>query len=171
MSEIDRRHLVSGLALAGGLVAASGVRGEPQAIEMKSLKKEADISCVYHCDFGDPRRVRQMLTNISNHMSVYDYDPFRIKVYVVTHAQGIKPFLDNFEGTPWSKDAPDPELLPRYAGIAKYGVEVLLCRLSFKSNNIDLAKARSDSFIKMIPSGIAAVADLQSKGFAYVKIG
>ncbi|WP_253665242.1 DsrE family protein [Thermus scotoductus] len=32
---------------------------------------------VYHLDFGDPNRFGQMLTNISNHLSVYDNDPLR----------------------------------------------------------------------------------------------
>ena len=171
MSEIDRRHLVSGLALAGGLAAATAARAEPPLVELSSLKKDTDIACLYHCDFGDPRRVKQMITNINNHLSVYDFDPFKLKVVVVAHGQGIKPFIDNFEGTPWSKDEADPELLPRYAGLAKFGVEVLLCRITFTNNKIDQKKARTDSFIKMVPSGVATVADLQSKGFAYVKVG
>lgn len=171
MPDIDRRHLVSGLALAGGLAAATAARAAPAPIDPKTIKKETDIACLYHCDFGDPARVRQMITNINNHLSVYDFDPFKIKILVVTHSQGIKPFIDNFEGTPWAKDTPDPELLPRYAGLAKFGVEVMLCSITFKVNKIDLAKARSDSFIKLVPSGVATVAELQSKGFAYIKIG
>lgn len=168
---IDRRHLLTGLALAGGVVAASTARAEPAVLDLKTVKKETDIVCVYHCDFGDPSRVRQMLTNINNHLSVYEFDLFKIKIVVVAHGQGIKPFLDNFEGTPWSAEKPDPELLPRYAALAKYGVDVLLCRITFKNNKIDEKKARSDSFIKLVPSGVATLAELQAKGFAYIKVG
>jgi intracellular sulfur oxidation DsrE/DsrF family protein len=171
MSQLDRRHLVSGLALAGGLAAAGAVRAAPQPADIKALKKDTDVACVYHCDFGDPGRVRQMITNINNHLSVYDYDPFKAKILVVAHGQGIKPFIDSFDGTPWTKDTPDPELLPRYARLAKYGVEVFLCRITFKNNKIDEAKALSESFIRFVPSGVATVAELQSKGFAYIKVG
>ncbi len=171
MSDIDRRHLVSALALTGGLAAASAARAAPGELDLKTLKKETDVACVYHCDFGDPGRVRQMITNINNHLSVYDFDPFKAKIVVVAHGQGIKPFLDSFEGTPWAKDTPDPELIQRYAGLAKFGVDVLLCRITFKNNKIDEAKARSDSFITLVPSGVATLAELQAKGFAYIKVG
>ncbi len=171
MTDIDRRHMVSGLALAGGIVAASSAGAAPTVLDPKTIKKETDIACLYHCDFGEPARVRQMITNIANHLSVYDFDPFKIKIVVVAHGQGIKPFIDSFEGTPWAKDSPDSELFTRYAGIAKYGVEVLLCRITFKNNKIDEAKARSDSFIKLVPSGVATVGELQANGFGYLKIG
>jgi general L-amino acid transport system permease protein len=52
-----------------------------------------------------------------------------------------------------------------------FGVEAYLCEITFKRNNIDLAKAKKDSFLKFVPSGVATVAELQSKGFAYLKIG
>ena len=34
-----------------------------------------------------------------------------------------------------------------------------------------MAKAKTDSFLKFVPSGVATVADLQGKGFAYLKVG
>ena len=112
-----------------------------------------------------------MITNINNHLSVYDFDPFRAKIVVVAHGQGIKPFLQTFEGTPWAAEQQDPDLIARYASLSKYGVDVLLCRITFKNNNIDISKARTDQFIKMVPSGVAAVAELQGKGFSYIKVG
>ena len=36
---------------------------------------------------------------------------------------------------------------------------------------IDFAKTRKDAFLKFVPSGVATVAELQGKGFAYMKIG
>ena len=50
--------------------------------------------------------------------------------------------------------------------VDKNGMDML-----FKRNNIDLAKAKKDSFLKFAPSGVAAAAELQSKGFAYLKVG
>lgn len=171
MSEIDRRHIVSALAFTGGLLAAGAARAEPAVLDPSKVKKETDIACIYHCDFGDPGRVRQMITNITNHLSIYDFDPFKAKIVVVAHGQGIKPFLDTLEGTPWAAETPNPDLIERYASVAKYGVDVLLCRITFKNNKIDEKKARSDSFIKLVPSGVATVAELQGKGFSYIKVG
>jgi len=56
-------------------------------------------------------------------------------------------------------------------GLSKFGVDVYLCQITFKRQNIDMAKARKDEFIKFVPSGVASVAELQSKGFAYLKVG
>ncbi len=172
MTDIDRRNILAGLAVAGGAVAAAaGAAAQTGVLDMKTVKKDTDVACVYHCDFGDAGRVGQMITNIDNHLSVYDYDPFKAKIVVVAHGQGIKPFLDNLEGTPWAKDAPAAGLIERFQGLAKLGVEVYLCQITFKRNKIEPTKARTDAFIKLVPSGVATVAELQAKGFSYIKVG
>ncbi len=172
MTGIDRRHLISGVALGAGMVAAAGsALAQSRTLDLGALKKESDLACAYHCDFGDPKRILQMATNIENHLSVYDADPFKIKIVVVAHGQGIKPFLSDLEGTPWKADQMPPEVFTRFVDLAKVGVEVYLCQITFRNNKIDPAKARADSFIKLVPSGVATVAALQSKGFAYVKVG
>ena len=171
MAEIGRRQLLGGLAVGGGLLAARAALAKPQEIDMAEIKKDADVACAYHCDFGDPGRIGQMITNINNHLSVYDHDPFRIKIVVVAHGQGIKPFLKDLEGTPWSKDTVPSDIFARYEGLSKFGVEVYLCQITFKNNKIDPAKARTAPFIKQVASGVATVAALQGKGFAYLKVG
>ena len=32
-----------------------------------TYKKDTDVACLYHCDFGDPQRFSQMLQNMHNH--------------------------------------------------------------------------------------------------------
>ena len=34
-----------------------------------------------------------------------------------------------------------------------------------------MAKTKTDTFSKFVPSGVATVAELQAKGFAYLKVG
>ena len=171
MTQIDRRHLVGGLIVGAGLTVTESTLAQSQKIDISAITKESEAACAYHCDFGDPARIGQMITNINNHLSVYDNDPFKIKIVVVAHGQGIKPFLRDLEGTPWAKDAFAPELFERFAGIAKLGVDIYLCQITFKNNKINPEKARTEPFIKLVPSGVATVAALQSKGFAYVKVG
>ena len=171
MAEIGRRHLLGGLAVGGGLLAARAALAKPQEIDMAEIKKDADVACAYHCDFGDPGRIGQMITNINNHLSVYDHDPFRIKIVVVAHGQGIKPFLKDLEGTPWAGSPMPPEVFQRFQDLSKAGIEVYLCQITFKNNKIDLTKVRTEPFIKLVASGVATVAALQSKGFAYLKVG
>ena len=135
------------------------------------LKKDTDVACLYHCDFGDPQRFSQMLTNMNNHLCVYEFDPMRVKLVIVAHGAGLKFFLDDLSGTPWEKDKIDPDLYKRFVGLTKFGVEAYLCEITYKRQKIDLAKTRKDAFLKFVPSGVATVAELQSKGFAYLKVG
>jgi len=171
MVRTTRRGVIGAIAASGATLAATRLDAAPQPLDMAALKKDTDIACLYHCDFGDPGRFGQMLTNMNNHLSVYEFDTFKVKLVIVAHGAGIKFFLDDLAGTPWEKQPADPDLYKRMVGLAKFGVEVYLCQITFKRQNIDPAKAKSDPFIKLVPSGVAAVAELQGRGFAYLKVG
>jgi intracellular sulfur oxidation DsrE/DsrF family protein len=170
---IDRRHLLTALA-AGSAVAAGTMAAEAASKELKfsDLKKDTDVACLYHCDFGDDARYSAMLRNINNHLSVYNFDPLGTKIVIVAHSHGIKYHLKTLAGTPWEKGPPiDPDLAKRMNGLAKYGVEVYLCKITFTAQKLDLALAKDEPYIKLVPSGVATVAALQSKGYSYLKVG
>jgi uncharacterized protein len=168
----NRRELIGAMAASGAVLASTGAASaNPAEIDLASVKKETDVACLYHCDFGDPQRFSQMLQNMLNHYSAYDFDTFRLKLIVVTHAAGLKFFLEDRTGTPWEKDNIDPEIYQRFVGLTKYGVEAYLCQITYKRLKIDPAKTRKDPFLKFVHSGVATVAELQGKGFAYIKVG
>jgi uncharacterized protein len=171
MSKTSRRGFLGAMAVSGATLAASRAGAAPDKLDVGSLKKDTDVACLYHCDFGDPNRFGQLLTNMNNHLSVYEFDNMRVKLVIVTHGAGVQFFLDDLTGTPWADSKIDPDLYKRFTGLTKFGVEAYLCEITFKRNNIDLAKAKKDSFLKFVPSGVATVAELQSKGFAYLKVG
>ena len=171
MSDTSRRGFLGAIAVSGATLAASRAAAAPDKLDLASLKKDTDIACLYHCDFGDQNRFSQLLTNMNNHLSVYEFDTMRVKLVIVTHGAGVKFFLDDLEGTPWANDKVDPDLYKRFTGLTKFGVEAYLCEITFKRNNIDMAKAKKDSFLKFVPSGVATVAELQGKGYAYLKVG
>ena len=169
MSITSRRGFLGAMALRRDARGVAG-GGAPDKLDLAALKKDT-VACLYHCDFGDPARFGQLLTNMNNHLSVYEFDNLQVKLVIVTHGAGVKFFLDDLSGTPWADDKIDPDLYKRFVGLTKFGVEAYLCEITFKRNNIDLAKAKKDPFLKFVPSGVAAVAELQSKGFAYLKVG
>jgi intracellular sulfur oxidation DsrE/DsrF family protein len=173
MTDIDRRHLIGALA-AGSVALAGALPASAATPELKfgDLKKDTDIACLYHCDFGDNARYDAMLRNINNHLSAHEFDPMAIKIVIVAHAAGIKFHLTDLAGTPWEKaPAIDPEYEKRMAALAQYGVEVYLCRITFERMGLDLARAKTAPYFKIVPSGVATVAYLQSKGYAYLKVG
>lgn len=168
----NRRDLIRALTASGAVLAAAGAaHAAPEVVDLGKVKKDTDIACLYHCDFGDPGRFSQMLQNMLNHYSAYEFDTFKLKLVVVAHGAGLKFFLNDLSGTPWEKDKIDPEIYKRIAGLAKYGVEGYLCQITYKRLQIDPAKTRNDAFLKFVPSGVATVAELQAKGFGYIKVG
>ena len=171
MSRTSRRGFLGALAVSGATLTASRLAAAPDKLDLAALKKDTDVACVYHCDFGDPQRFSQLLTNINNHLSVYEFDTMKVKIVVVAHGGGIKFFLEDLSDTPWAKDQIDPDLYKRFVGLSKFGVEGYLCEITYQRQKIDKAKTRKDSFLKFVPSGVATVAELQHKGFAYLKVG
>jgi intracellular sulfur oxidation DsrE/DsrF family protein len=170
MTHIDRRHVLGGL-VTGGVAISSAAAAAPAELAIKNFKKEAKSACIYHCDFGDAGRFSQLLRNVNNHLAVYNFDRSAMKVVIVAHAAGIKYFLADLAATPWSEERLDPDLEKRMQALGERGVEVFLCKFTFATLKIDQAKARSDAYIRFVPSGVAAVAALQAKGFAYLKVG
>jgi len=167
---VDRRFL---LRLGAWLGAGAFLKAQAnERVEYKDFKKETPIAVVYHADFGDPNRFGQMLTNISNHLSVYDNDPFKVKIVVVAHGAGVQFFLKDLEGTPWAQAQYDREALyARIRQLAQLGVEYYMCEITFARNNIPKDKLRPDEFLKWVPSGVGALGELQAKGYGYIKVG
>jgi hypothetical protein len=168
--DVSRRAAI-GLTAAGVASLAAPASGATRELRLTDLKKEADVACAYHCDFGDPQRFVQMLTNIANHYSAYGADPFALQLAVVAHGPGVKFFLSDLEGTSWRDEVMVPKIFDRVEDVARNGLKVHLCEITFNRLKLDKAKARNADFITFVPSGVAAVAALQSRGFGYMKVG
>lgn len=167
----SRRGLFSLIAAAGAVIGARAAHSAPAKLDIAKVAKDTDVACLYHCDFGDPQRFSQMLQNINNHLSVYEFDPMRIKIVIVAHGPGVKFFLKDLAGTPWEKETIDPDIYKRFVGLSKYGVEAYLCQITYSRLKIDEAKTQDGESLRFVPSGVATVGELQAKGFAYLKVG
>lgn len=128
--------------LLAGLLAASLAWGQ--------------VKVVYHLSEGIPQASRA-IGNIRNHLEA---DP-TAKVVVVAHGAGIDFLLDgatNAAGQPFSGDIGE---------LSGRGVEFLVCNNTLVANKVDKNQVAMEA--KVIPSGVAEVANLQSKqGFAYI---
>ena len=171
MTDMDRRSLFGALAAAGGAVAAGGALAAPAILKFSDLRKDADVACLYHCDFGDPARFSQMLVNISNHYQAGGTNPLELQLCIVAHGAGVKFFMETLDGTAWADEVTVPKIFERVEALAKNGLKVYLCDITFERQKLDREKARKRDFVQFVPSGVASVAALQSKGYAYIKIG
>jgi intracellular sulfur oxidation DsrE/DsrF family protein len=169
----SRRGLLGAASVAAASLVAGtrGVFAGNKQLAFSDMNKGKGTACLYHCDFGDQQRFAQVLNNITNHFGAYDNDRNKVKIVLVTHSAGIKFFLTDLNDTPWANETLDPALYNRFVELTKHGLEAYLCQITFKRLKVDPAKARVEPFLSFVPSGVATVAELQKKGFAYLKVG
>ena len=115
------------------------------------------VKVVYHLNEGLEQATRAM-TNIRNHLSA---DP-SAKIVVVVHGRSIDFLL---------KEAKTPSGRPFVTDIdelALRGVEFRVCRFTLQQRNIEPSRVVPDA--KLVPSGVAEVARLQSvEHYSYLK--
>ena len=129
---------------------------------------------VYHADYSDPRRFSAMLTSINNMVTYYQDELVDYDVRIVFVAHGIR-FLtdDKLEGTPFASDAALQERRSNIKGRLSslnsvQGVKLELCDIT--RAQIKLPEEQLYAGVESVPSGVVRLAELQHKGFAYIKI-
>lgn len=134
------------------LFVAAGISSHPQDAQAKD-----PVKTVYHMSEGIPQASRG-LNNIRNHLAA---DP-SAKIVVVTHGLGID-FL--IAGAANQMDQPFGGTI---ADLANKGVEFRVCNNTLQSRKIDASRLVMEA--KVIPSGVAEVANLQAReGFVYLR--
>ena len=145
----------------------------PFALPKPALAQDGASKVVYHVDFGEPRRLSAMLTSIHNMVTHYNNDFLEYDVRIVLNAHGIRFVTDDpLEGTPFEADETLRERRDNLKGrlatlMDLYGVRVELCNITRKE--IGLAKDKVYDAVEFVPSGVVRIAELQQKGFAYLK--
>jgi len=132
------------------------------------------MKVVYHADFADPRRMSAMITSITNMVTTYTSDLIEFDVRIVFISHGIR-FLttDKLAKSPFAEDKElaktRPAIMERLAGLEDvYGVKLELCDITRKALKLDEKKIMPK--VKLVRSGVVQIADLQKKGFAYLKV-
>jgi intracellular sulfur oxidation DsrE/DsrF family protein len=115
------------------------------------------VKTVYHMSEGIPQASRG-LNNIRNHLAA---DP-SAKIVVVAHGLGID-FL--IAGAANQMEQPFAGAI---ADLSNRGVEFRVCNNTLVSRKIDPSKMAMEA--KIVPSGVAEVANLQAReGFVYLR--
>ena len=115
-----------------------------------------------------------MLTSIYNMVSTYNNDLRDYDVRIVFNSYGIRFLTDNkLEGTPFEEDEALAERRENLKGRLKslqnvHGVKLELCDITREQVGLSM-----DDFyegVEPVESGVVRAAELQSKGFAYIKV-
>lgn len=114
------------------------------------------VKVVYHLSEGIPQASRA-IGNIRNHLAA---DP-TAKIVVVTHGAGIDFLLDG------ATDSKGQSFVGGIGELSGRGVEFRVCNNTLVSRNIAKEKVAMEA--KIVPSGVAEVANLQAKeGYVYL---
>ncbi|HIM57880.1 MAG TPA: hypothetical protein EYJ00_00945 [Gammaproteobacteria bacterium] len=129
---------------------------------------------VYHADFSDPRRFSAMLTSINNMTNHYQNEMVDYDVRIVFVAHGIRFVTDDkLEKTPFAEDKAMAERRESNTGrlsALNESQEVKLELCDITRSGIGLDKSKLLTGVESVPSGVVRIAELQSQGFAYIKI-
>ena len=146
----------------------------PVSAEGDAGDSDAVVKVVYHADFADPRRFSAMLTSINNMVTFYQNELIDYDVRIVFVAHGIR-FLtsDKLKDTPFSSDAALEERRDNLQGRLSalnsvQDVKLELCDIT--RTGIGLPEDALYKGVELVPSGVVRIADLQARGYAYIKI-
>ena len=129
---------------------------------------------VWHVDFSEPRRLSAMIQNVNNMVTTYQGNLDDYDVRVVFLAGGIR-FVtaDALAGTPFAEDAAfraaRPDLITRLQQLRTlHNVKLEYCDIT--REQLNLPKEKIIEGVAAVRSGVVRIAELQAKGFAYLKV-
>jgi hypothetical protein len=129
---------------------------------------------VWHVDFADARRLSAMIQNVNNMVTTYQGNLEDYDVRIVFLAGGIR-FLttDSLKGTPFEEDATfraaRPDLITRLKQLRTlHDVKLEVCEIT--REQLNLPKEKIIEGVAPVRSGVVRIAELQAKGFAYLKV-
>jgi intracellular sulfur oxidation DsrE/DsrF family protein len=137
-------------------------------------EEDGVVRVVYHADFSDPRRFSAMLTSINNMLTHYNNELIEHDVRIVFVAHGIRFVTDDaLAKTPFAADAELNErrenLKGRLLSLHEvHDVKLELCDIT--RSETGLAMEKLYEAVDSTPSGVVRIAELQRKGYAYIKI-
>jgi intracellular sulfur oxidation DsrE/DsrF family protein len=125
---------------------------------------------VWHVDYADPARLGRMISSINNMTEAYEGELADYDIRIVFLGAGIR-FVttDPLKNTPFKEDwrlrKAKSELHVRLKSLNNVKME--LCNITLTAVQLD-AKTLIPG-VTLVPSGVVQIADLQSKGFSYLK--
>lgn len=122
-------------------------------------KDDGKEKAVYHINSDDPKLVKAALGNIQNHLNAVGKDKADIKV--VMHGNGLG-MLQQAKN--------DEDVKTKVDKLKLDGVAFNVCANTLKGKKLNYKTDLYDVSEKdIVPSGVAEIAILQKKGYAYIK--
>ena len=124
---------------------------------------------VYHVNYYGPKEQTAALRNVQNHINAVGAENLDLRV--VLHGNGVAMLMypDSLEGTKMKEANANDEMQARIAGLKQQGVRFEVCANTLKGRNVPMDALYDTDQADIVPSGVAELAKLQGRGFAYIK--
>jgi uncharacterized protein len=124
-----------------------------------SMSGDHKQKVVYHINYNDEAQLKAALGNVKNHVNAVGQD--NIEVIVVMHGNGVD--LLKIANT-------NLDMQQKVIDLKKDGVAFEVCNNTLVKKKINYKNDLFDVSQKdIVPSGVAELAILQQKGYAYIK--
>ncbi|MGX9428994.1 MULTISPECIES: DsrE family protein [Bradyrhizobium] len=141
--------------LAGALTTLGALAGS-RAHAVTEASPPANLKVVYH--LSDLEKVDFVLGNIQNHFDGVG-GPENVTIALVVHGPALRAF---------HAASANPDLSRRVQQFSRDGVELAACGNTMKSQNVSL-KELLPGFVVADEGGVVRLAELQSRGFLYLR--
>lgn len=149
-------HAVSLLLSLIPFVAGIAFAAEP-VVQERGTMEYHNQKVVYH--LNDVQVAEPVLKNVQNHINSVGAE--KLELAVVVHGKGIDFLLDEW------KDAEGKSHGDTVRALTAQGVKFMICGNTLRGRNIGREKVNPAAMI--VPSGVATLAELQMRGYAYIK--
>ena len=146
--------------LAAGLFLATSAH----AVDINKPAKNGyhQQKVVYHVN--NVAHAKAAFRNIKNHLNAIG--DANADIIVVTHSSGAFALVDGAMGKK-GKDGKVYDFRDMIASLANRGVKFEICANTIRGKKIP--KNKINEFAKVVPSGVAEIANLEQKGYVYIK--
>ena len=139
------------LMSAAGLLLASGTGVADEYYGKQKV--------VYHINSDDNKTINAALGNVQNHLQAVGKE--NVEMIVVMHGNGVDLL---------KKANKDADLQSKVINLKNQKVAMKVCGITLQRKNIDYKNDLFDvAKDDIVPSGVAELARLQTKGYVYVK--
>ncbi|MBF6057058.1 DsrE family protein [Thiomicrorhabdus heinhorstiae] len=126
---------------------------------------------VYHINYDDAKKQSSTLRNIQNHINAVGED--NLDIQVVLHGNGLSLLLkpEALKNVPKFKAAnADTQMKQKIDQLKMQGVRFNVCANTVKGREVNVERDLYDvEKSSIVPSGVAELAYLQSKGYLYLR--
>lgn len=164
-----RRYLLTKAGPVAALAGFALASGKAMAQSPDAMPK-----VVWHVDFGEPRRLSALIQNVNNMVVTYQNELIDYDVRIVFLSAGIR-FVteDKLANTPFAEDAAfrgaRPDLIQRLTQLRDlHKIKLEYCEITIEA--IGLPKQKIIPGVAAVRSGVVRIAELQAKGFSYLKV-